>query len=56
MDEVARCVRDGKTESPRWSLDRSLLAMRVIDAVRVQGGYVLPPGVEKVLGGATANV
>jgi len=48
-DEVARCVRDGKLESELWSLDKSLLEMDVFDAVRKQGGYVLPPGVEHVV-------
>ncbi|KAJ7623512.1 hypothetical protein FB45DRAFT_837776 [Roridomyces roridus] len=48
-DEVARCIRDGKSESELWGHEKSLLEMRVFDEVRKQGGYVLPPGVEKVL-------
>ncbi|KAH7094040.1 NAD(P)-binding protein [Auriculariales sp. MPI-PUGE-AT-0066] len=48
-DEVARSIRDGKIESGLWGWDKSLLEMEVFDEVRKQGGYVLPPGVEKVL-------
>ncbi|KAJ7067176.1 hypothetical protein C8F01DRAFT_1120532 [Mycena amicta] len=48
-DEVARCVRDGKSESALWGHDKSLLEMTVFDEVRKQGGYALPPGVEKVV-------
>ncbi|GJE90972.1 Gfo/Idh/MocA family oxidoreductase [Phanerochaete sordida] len=47
-DEVARCIRDGKIESEVWSHDKSLLLMDVFDAVRKQGGYELPEGVEKL--------
>ncbi|EPQ56468.1 NAD P-binding protein [Gloeophyllum trabeum ATCC 11539] len=47
-DEVARCVRDGKLQSDLWGWDKSILEMTVFDEVRRQGGYVLPPGVEKV--------
>lgn len=32
-DEVARCIRDGKTESEVWSHDKSLLLMDVFDEV-----------------------
>ncbi|KAG7093979.1 hypothetical protein E1B28_007609 [Marasmius oreades] len=48
-DEVARCVRDGKIESNVWTHAKSLLQMEIFDEVRRQGGYVLPPGVEKVV-------
>ncbi|KAJ3787567.1 hypothetical protein GGU10DRAFT_348373 [Lentinula aff. detonsa] len=48
-DEVARCIRDGKTESALWGHENSLLEMHIFDEVRRQGGYELPPGVEKVL-------
>ncbi|KAJ3745358.1 hypothetical protein DFH05DRAFT_1534630 [Lentinula detonsa] len=48
-DEVARCIRDGKTESALWGHEKSLLEMYIFDEVRRQGGYELPPGVEKVL-------
>jgi hypothetical protein len=34
-DEVARCIRDGKTESETWSLDKSLLQMEIFDEVTV---------------------
>lgn len=47
-DEVARCIRDRKLESEVWTLDKSLFQMDVFDEVRRQGGYVFPPGVEKV--------
>lgn len=32
-DEVARCVRDGKTESEIWGHDKSLLEMDIFDEV-----------------------
>lgn len=48
-DEVARCVRDGKRESEVWSHEKTLLEMEVLDRVRRDGDYVLPPGVEKVV-------
>ena len=32
-DEVARCVRDGKTESKLWGHDKSLLEMSIFDEV-----------------------
>ncbi|KAF9018350.1 NAD(P)-binding protein, partial [Hymenopellis radicata] len=47
-DEVARCVRDGKLESSLWGHNKSLLEMHIFDEVRKQGGYVFPPGIEKV--------
>ncbi|KAJ3757549.1 hypothetical protein EV360DRAFT_45814 [Lentinula raphanica] len=47
-DEVARCVRDGLRESRLWGHEKSLLEMHILDEVRKQGGYELPPGVEKV--------
>ncbi|GBE86569.1 D-xylose 1-dehydrogenase (NADP(+)) [Sparassis crispa] len=48
-DEVARSVRDGKLESDLWTHEKSIILMETFDEVRRQGGYVLPPGVEKVL-------
>ncbi|KAF7356881.1 NAD(P)-binding protein [Mycena venus] len=48
-DEVARCIRNGKSESALWGHGKSLLEMTVFDEVRKQGGYELPKGVEKVL-------
>ncbi|KAF9269084.1 NAD(P)-binding protein [Marasmius fiardii PR-910] len=48
-DEVARCIRDGKIESDVWTHQKSLLEMKIFDEVRRQGGYALPPGVEKVV-------
>lgn len=47
-DEVARCVRDGKSESSLWGHDKSLLEMDIFDEVRRQGDYKFPPGLEKV--------
>jgi len=49
-DEVARCIRDGKLESSEWGHAKSLLAMKVFDEVRRQGGYKFPDGVEQVIG------
>ncbi|KAJ6581188.1 hypothetical protein B0H19DRAFT_1114132 [Mycena capillaripes] len=48
-DEVARCIRAGKSESALWGHGKSLLEMTVFDEVRKQGGYELPEGVEKVV-------
>ncbi|KXN86565.1 Trans-1,2-dihydrobenzene-1,2-diol dehydrogenase [Leucoagaricus sp. SymC.cos] len=48
-DEVARCVRDGRKESEIWTHGKTLLEMEVFDNVRHSGGYILPPGVEKVM-------
>lgn len=48
-DEVARCIRDGKTQSEVWSLETSLVQMSVFDEVRKQCGYEFPPGVEQVV-------
>ncbi|KAK1227152.1 hypothetical protein PQX77_009786 [Marasmius sp. AFHP31] len=48
-DEVARCIRAGKIESDVWTHQKSLLEMEIFDEVRRQGGYALPPGVEKVV-------
>ncbi|EKM49976.1 uncharacterized protein PHACADRAFT_264441 [Phanerochaete carnosa HHB-10118-sp] len=48
IDEAVRCIRDGRIESEIWSHDKSLLLMDIFDAVRKQGGYELPEGVEKV--------
>lgn len=48
-DDVARCVRDGKLESNIWGHEKTILAMKIFDEVRRQGGYILPEGVEKVI-------
>lgn len=48
-DEVARCVRDGKGKSEVWSHEKTILEMEVFDHIRRNGGYILPPGVEKVV-------
>ncbi|KAG1746727.1 uncharacterized protein EDB91DRAFT_110847 [Suillus paluster] len=48
-DEVARCVRDGKSESSLWGHDKSLVEMDIFDEVRRQGDYKFPSGVEKVV-------
>lgn len=34
-DEVARCVRDGKSESSEWGHNKSLLEMKVFDEVSI---------------------
>jgi hypothetical protein len=41
-DEVARCIRDGKTESARMTLEVSRLGMSIFDTVREQNGFRLP--------------
>ncbi|KAG2366944.1 NAD(P)-binding protein [Suillus spraguei] len=48
-DEVARCVRDGKSESLLWGHDKSLVEMDIFDEVRRQGNYKYPLGVERVV-------
>lgn len=40
--EVARLVSEGKTESPRQTLDDSIAVMRIMDEVRAQVGVVYP--------------
>lgn len=40
--EVARLVSQGKTESPRQTLDDSIAVMRIMDEVRAQVGVVYP--------------
>lgn len=45
-DEVARCLRDGKTESERMPLRDTILMMEVFDEIRKQGEFVLPEKVE----------
>lgn len=40
--EVARLVAEGKTESPRHTLDDSIDVMRIMDEVRAQVGVVFP--------------
>jgi len=47
-DAVARCIRDGKTESERMPHSDTLLTMGIFDEIRKQGGYVYPEGLEKV--------
>ncbi|KAF8581454.1 NAD-binding protein [Ramaria rubella] len=47
-DGVARSLRDGETESLRVPHEQSVLAMKIFDEVRRQGGYVYPEGLEKV--------
>lgn len=48
-DEVARCVRDGKLESEGLPLSESLEIMRVMDAVRKEGGVVYPEEIESTV-------
>jgi hypothetical protein len=40
-DEVARCIRDGKTESERMPLKESRVTQGWLDAVRKNGSTVL---------------
>lgn len=40
--ELERCVREGRTESPRHSLDDAIAVMAVLDELRRQVGCVLP--------------
>lgn len=41
-DEVARCIRDGRTESERMTLEMTRLEMSVFEEVRRQNGFRLP--------------
>lgn len=41
-DEAARCIRDGKLESPVMPLDESIAIMEVVDAAFRQGGITYP--------------
>jgi predicted dehydrogenase len=40
--EVARCLREGLTESPLMPLDETVSIMQTMDEVRAQAGIVLP--------------
>ncbi|MBI9116011.1 Gfo/Idh/MocA family protein [Sanguibacter suaedae] len=40
--EVARCIAEGLTESPRMTLDQTLALMEIMDDVRAQVGVVYP--------------
>jgi predicted dehydrogenase len=40
--EVARCIAEGLTESPRMTLDETLALMEIMDDVRAQIGVVYP--------------
>jgi predicted dehydrogenase len=42
-EEVARCLRDGRTESDVMPLDETLSIMRTLDEVRRQIGLAYPP-------------
>jgi predicted dehydrogenase len=45
-DEVARCLRDGKKESDRMSLDESILITSVMDKVRFDNDFRYPEHLE----------
>ncbi|GAA5990641.1 hypothetical protein JCM10908_003166 [Rhodotorula pacifica] len=45
-DEVARCLRDGKTESDLLPLRESLLMIQVFDEIRRQNDLVYPEAIE----------
>ncbi|OCF37777.1 dimeric dihydrodiol dehydrogenase [Kwoniella heveanensis BCC8398] len=47
-DEVARCLRDGKTECERMPLEETTMTMKYFDQIRKEGGYEFLPGLEKV--------
>ncbi len=40
--EVGRCLREGLTESPRMTLDESLVIMRIMDTLRAKWGLKYP--------------
>ena len=42
VEEVARCVAAGKTESDIMPLDESLSVVRTMDAIRAQWGLKYP--------------
>ncbi|MFO7166788.1 MAG: Gfo/Idh/MocA family oxidoreductase [Chloroflexota bacterium] len=41
-EEVMRCIREGRTESPLMPLDETLAIMRTLDDLRAQWGLVYP--------------
>jgi predicted dehydrogenase len=45
-DEVARCIRDGKLESPRLGWEESIVIMETMDEVRRQGDLAYPELIE----------
>ncbi|KAI9894575.1 MAG: hypothetical protein M1814_001929 [Vezdaea aestivalis] len=45
-DEVARCIRDGQTESEVMPLEESIAIMKVMDKVRQQQQLVYPERIE----------
>lgn len=42
VEEVHRCLRDGRTESPLVPLDDTVALMRIMDTIRAQIGSTLP--------------
>lgn len=48
-DECARCLRDGKLESPRMPLSESISTMTVLDTVRKQNDLKYPDKIERLL-------
>lgn len=47
-DEVAKCIRDGKTESDVMPLRETILMMQVFDEIRKQNGLVYPKDIESL--------
>ena len=41
-EEVMRCLREGLKESPRMPLDKSVIIMEIMDAIRKPWGLVYP--------------
>lgn len=48
-DEVARCLRDKKTESESMPWEESVVIMDVMDQVRRQGGLTYPEKIESTV-------
>lgn len=48
-DEVARCLRDGKSESEGMSWEESIVIMEVMDEVRRQNGLTYPEAIESTV-------
>ncbi len=42
IEEVHRCLADGKTESPTMSLDETIALAWTLDEIRAQIGLVFP--------------
>ncbi|MDR0450095.1 MAG: Gfo/Idh/MocA family oxidoreductase [Treponema sp.] len=58
VEEVTRCIREGKPESEIMSLSESLVIMQTMDRVRAQNGFVYPgeAGSGNSLAGASGGI